>query len=83
MIGSNSVGPPFWQASLKAMEPQILKASSEESTSWKLPSSSVTFTSTTWYPASTPESMAPWTPWSTQGMNSFGIAPPVTLSSNT
>ena len=33
MIGSSSVGPAFWQASLKAMEPAILNAISEESTS--------------------------------------------------
>ena len=31
--GSSSVGPAFWQASLKAMEPAILNAISEESTS--------------------------------------------------
>ena len=30
---SSSVGPAFWQASLKAMEPAILNAISEESTS--------------------------------------------------
>ena len=34
MIGSSSVGPAFWQASLNAMEPAILNAISEESTSW-------------------------------------------------
>ena len=34
IIGSSSVGSAFWQASLKAMEPAILNAISEESTSW-------------------------------------------------
>jgi hypothetical protein len=34
MIGSSRTGPAFAHASLKAMEPAILKAISEESTSW-------------------------------------------------
>ena len=32
-LGSRSVGPAFWQASLNAMLPQILNAISDESTS--------------------------------------------------
>ena len=47
MMGSSRQGLAFRQASLKAMEPAILKAISEESTSWKEPSYRVTFTSTT------------------------------------
>ena len=47
MIGSRITGLAFLlAASLKAMEPAILKAISDESTSWYEPSSKVTFTST-------------------------------------
>ena len=34
MMGSRITGSAFWHASLNAMEPAILNASSEESTSW-------------------------------------------------
>ena len=34
MMGSRMTGSAFLQASLNAMEPAILKAISEESTSW-------------------------------------------------
>ena len=47
MIGSSSVGRAWCTASLKASEPAILNAISEESTLWYLPSSSVTRKSTT------------------------------------
>jgi len=46
MIGSSSFGVAFPAASLKAIEPQILNAISDESTSWNCPSTSETFTST-------------------------------------
>ena len=65
-----------------AIEPAILNAISEESTSWYEPSTSVTLTSTTGKPASTPESMASWMPWSTEVMYSFGIEPPTILFMN-
>ncbi len=38
MIGSSSTGLAFFEASWKAIEPAILNAISDESTSWKLPS---------------------------------------------
>ena len=38
MIGSSRIGLAFFIASLNAKMPAILKASSEESTSWKEPS---------------------------------------------
>ena len=38
MTGSSSTGFAFLYASWNAIEPAILKATSEESTSWKLPS---------------------------------------------
>ena len=47
MIGSVSTGSALRIASLKAIEPAILNAISDESTSWYEPSLSVTFTSTT------------------------------------
>ena len=46
MIGSSRRGLAFAQASLNAIEPAILNAISEESTSWYEPSSRVTLTST-------------------------------------
>ena len=45
-IGSSRIGLARWAASLNASEPAILKAISEESVSWYLPSISVTRTST-------------------------------------
>ena len=47
MIGSSRIGLAFFAASLKAKMPAILKASSLESTSWKVPSTMATLTSTT------------------------------------
>ena len=46
MIGSSSAGPARAAASLNAMDPAILKATSLESTSWKLPSKAATLMST-------------------------------------
>ena len=67
-------------ASLKAKIPAILKAISEESTSWKDPSTKETLKSITGYPAMTaPASSIP----SKVGlMNSLGMAPPTILFSN-
>jgi hypothetical protein len=47
IIGSSSIGPARFIASLKAMEPAMRKAFSLESTSWYEPKVSVAFTSTT------------------------------------
>ena len=55
---------------------------SEESTEWALPSYSVTRTSTMGYPASTPRCIWVRTPFSTEGMNWRGTAPPTILSTN-
>ena len=46
MIGSSSTGLALRRASLKAIEPAILNAISEESTSWYLPSVRTARTST-------------------------------------
>ncbi|MNE84035.1 hypothetical protein D3C80_1809030 [compost metagenome] len=53
-----------------------------ESTEWLLPSNTVTFTSSTGKPASTPAASAERTPFSTEGMNWPGITPPFTASTN-
>ena len=45
-MGSSSTGLARLAASLKASDPAILKAISDESVSWYLPSTSVTRTST-------------------------------------
>ena len=82
MIGSSSTGLAISAAFLKAIEPAILNAISEESTSWYGPSTSVARTSTVGYPASTPASRADWMPWSTAGMYSRGTLPPLILSTN-
>ena len=74
MIGSRSAGLALRRASLKAIEPAILNAISEESTSWYLPSVRIARTSTVGYPASTPASSDCWMPASTDGMYSFGHA---------
>ena len=46
MIGSSSTGLALRAASLKAIEPAILNAISEESTSWYVPSVRMARTST-------------------------------------
>ena len=51
MIGSRMAGSAFAKASLTAIEPAILNAISDESTSWYEPSNRVTLTSTTGKPA--------------------------------
>ena len=83
MIGSSSTGAARRAASRNAMDPAILNAISDESTSCDEPSSSVTVTSSTGYPARMPVVSASRTPASTDGMNSFGIAPPTMRLSKT
>src|SRR5206468_3622656 len=78
MIGSSSTGLARLKPSLKPIEPAILNAISFESTSWYEPSNSVTFTSTTGYPAMTPVSTASLMPLSTAGTYSRGTLPPTT-----
>jgi hypothetical protein len=68
-------------ASLIAMRPAVRNASSELSTLWKLPSVSVTATSTTGKPIG-PFIIASRTPCSTAGKYWRGIAPPLIRSSN-
>jgi hypothetical protein len=51
MIGSRIGRSAFAKASLTAIEPAILNAISDESTSWYDPSNRVTLTSTTGKPA--------------------------------
>ena len=51
MIGSRMAGSALAKASLMAIDPAILNAISDESTSWYDPSKRVTLTSTTGNPA--------------------------------
>ena len=67
MIGSSSTGWARRMPSLKAKIAAILNAFSFESTSWYEPSNSVTFTSTTGKPASTPLGSVSFTPFSPPG----------------
>ena len=56
---------------------------SEESTVWNLPSTSVTRMSTIGFPPTTPSAIVLTMPFSTEGMNWCGTAPPKILSSYT
>ncbi len=67
---------------MKAMEPAILKAISDESTVWKEPSIREALKSTTGYPATTPSAIASTMPFSTAGMYCRGMTPPTILSAN-
>ncbi|MCY1229437.1 hypothetical protein D9M72_418010 [compost metagenome] len=69
-------------ASLKAIEPAMRNAFSFESTSWYEPNVSVTFTSTTGKPARMPFGSVSTIPFSTAGMYSRGITPPLMASMN-
>ena len=80
--GSSSVGRPFLAPSFSAMEPAILNAISDESTSWYEPSIRLTLMSTIGKPARTPVSMASMMPASTGAMYSRGTEPPTILLSN-
>ena len=70
------------KASLIAMDPAILKAISDESTSWNEPSNSVTLMSTIGNPAKMPVAIVSRMPWSTGLMYSRGMVPPTILSTN-
>ncbi len=54
---------------------------SDESTEWNFPSTRVTFTSTMGFPLITPSAIVFTMPFSMEGMNWFGMAPPKILSS--
>ena len=54
LTGSSRIGSAFAIASLKPIDPAILKLISDESTEWYLPSKQVTFTSTTGKPNTPP-----------------------------
>src|SRR6266851_3087078 len=82
MMGSRRTGEALWQASLNAIEPAILNAISELSTSCELPSISTAATSTMVKPARMPLSNASRMPASIGAMNSRGIDPPTILSIN-
>ncbi len=69
-------------ASRRANAPAVWNAASDESTLCALPSVSDTLMSTTRNPAATPRSIWARTPFSTDGMNEFGIAPPTIRSAN-
>ena len=81
-IGSSRTGEASSIAWRKAIEPAILNAISEESTSWCLPSRSVTRTPLTGKPATVPCSIASTTPFSTAGMKLPGIEAPLILLTN-
>ena len=61
---------------IRAWLPAISKDIPDESTEWKLPSTSVAFRSTMGKPATTPSVRDFTTPFSTEGMYSLGTAPP-------
>ena len=82
IIGSSSTGLAWRMPSLNAIDAAILNAFSFESTSWYEPSNSVTLTSTTGKPASTPFGSVSRRPFSTAGMNSRGTVPPLIASTN-
>ena len=77
MIGSSSTGLAFLAASWNAIDPAILNAISDESTSWYEPSYSSMRTSSIGKPARMPRVSASLMPSSIGLMNSFGIEPPV------
>ena len=79
-IGSSNATPAAAAASRNAIEPAIWNDMSEESTVWNFPSTSVTRMSTIGYPAATPSDIGFTTPFSTLGMNWFGMMPPTILS---
>ena len=66
-MGSRMVALACSIAALKASEPAILNAISEESTLWYDPSVRVTRKSTTGFPDSHPRWRASWIPFSTAG----------------
>ena len=82
IIGSSRIGLARRMPSLNAIDAAIRNAFSFESTSWYEPSNSVTFTSTTGKPASTPFGSVSFSPFSTAGMYSRGTEPPLIASTN-
>jgi hypothetical protein len=74
--------PAAAAASFNASAPASWKAMSDESTLWNLPSTSVHRMSTMGFPLITPDCIVLTTPFSTEPMNVFGIAPPKILSTN-
>ena len=66
---------------MSASEPAIWNAMSDESTGWNFPSSSVTLMSTMGFPLITPSDIVFTMPFSIDGMNCEGIAPPKILLS--
>ena len=82
MIGSSNIGLAFRAADCNAIEPAILNAISDESTSWNEPSYKVAFISTIGYPATTPLAIASSMPFSVGLMYSLGITPPLISSTN-
>ncbi len=72
-IGSSSAGRASRNALRKAVAAAVLNACSELSTAWYLPKKTSTSTSTTGLPEITPFSSCSRTPFSTAGMNWFGI----------
>ncbi len=82
IIGSSRTGVAFLMPSLNAIDAAILNAFSFESTSCDEPSNSVTLTSTTGKPASTPFGSVSTRPFCTAGMNSRGTEPPLIASTN-
>ncbi len=82
ITGSKSLGPAFFKQSLVAIMAAVLKAISDESTSWNEPSSKVALTFTTGKPCRIPSMRACLIPDSTAGIYSRGMAPPTILFTN-
>ena len=74
--------PALRAASFTPIEPAFLNAISDESTACVEPSSSVTLTSSTGYPARMPPWSASLAPCMVGPTYSFGTEPPTTLFSN-
>ena len=82
MIGSSSRGFARSKPSRHAPRAASWKAMSDESTAWLAPSLMTTRTFTTGNPSSRPLPSIERKPFSTAEMNSRGIAPPTTSSTN-
>mmetsp|Transcript_31773 Transcript_31773/g.68281 ORF Transcript_31773/g.68281 Transcript_31773/m.68281 type:complete len:232 (-) Transcript_31773:1487-2182(-) len=77
ITGSMSLAPASRRPLRAAARPAISKAITEESTSWKAPSTSVALHPMTGKPASTPEDIMDSSPLATPGMYSLGTVPPL------
>ena len=83
IIGSKITGEACLAAALNPNLATVSKDCESESTGWKEPSFKVTFIDSTGKPARGPFIIAALNPFSTAGINSLGILPPLTSLINT